>query len=291
MRNRKALRGKLGTSRRLALGASLALLSPHVDAGAAVYRPAQFAVINGLETLDVAVGDLPEGESAAAIRCQGFVEVDGTLTDYFCVSSDMKGLDALTERVIAVVGEETFVPASVDGIDVRVLMNFSVLVQCDSTFCRTIPVRHHGYYLDQYGFNYVAPQPILPSSEWYEGYYQKLHWLRGWMPDVARIDRRRRYPVARFTMSAAIDAQGVASDGRLEWAGSGTTGSRQPLAVNWRARHNMERSAQSLSCVRYVPGFHDGQPTPMRYYEGSVTQANARRRLGDPCPRSEDPGR
>jgi hypothetical protein len=153
------------------------------------FQPADFARPNRLEALQVTAGDLPRDTAAVAVRCQAFIDGDGGLGDYYCVSQYNPRV-GVVDAVIHAVPTQQFAAARVDGASVRVLMSFSVYFDCSSGSCVAVTGRNHGYDVEQLGLDYVAPQPILESDAWYDGFDYKLRWVKDWM---LRIENSRRW--------------------------------------------------------------------------------------------------
>jgi hypothetical protein len=154
--------------------------------------------------------------------------------------------------------------------------------------CTTVSGRNHGYLLEDYGFDYVAPQPVLEGDDWYEGFDYKVKWVRDWMPDVRLIDNWPEWDRISFTMSAKIGADGVAQNVCLY-------SYKEVLSVgqnNWfgRVARALERAQGSMDRVRYIPGFHNNQPLVMPIYESSVLHVTTRGipNLGEPSSRKID---
>ena len=238
-----------------------------MHARAATFVPADFAAEQPLAQIAVTRTDLPPRVSGVLIRCQGFVELDGRLTDSFCLS-DVRAFRVLFRKVMAVLPKQRFTPARVDGAPVRVLMSFGVVSECSATRCYVTLVRNHGYYRETYGLTYVAPQPILPSNEWYDGFDYKLMWIRG---RGYRAYRSGHSPIynRQFVVAAAIDAKGRSQDACLYKDYSFQNVAPPDL------RRALERVIESIGSVRLIPGFLGNEPTAMTLYESSVANDTA----------------
>ena len=261
--------------------------------------PAQFSFQNRLFEIEISPNDVPR--NAALVRCQGVVEIDGTLTNYHCVTGEVLFSEGSRSRsmlsgshrrrrqrrriaahrdlltaVINAVSEQEFIPALVDGVDVRVLMNFSVLINCSSDACATIPMPNHGYSFREYGYTYTSPQPILDRDDWYQGFQYKLEWIQSWMPNISQLDRWNWLSRIPYVMSVAVDTDGVAYDGCLNAVESGW------YINQGRFQRRLERAVDTLSAVKFIPGFHDNEPAPMRFYESSVADYDRSSRVEGP---------
>ena len=259
------------------------------------FQPADFARPNRLEALRIAADDLPRGASAGAVRCQAFVGRDGGLGDYYCFSNYNRNVRRLgiVDAVMRAVPTQQFVAARVDGASVRVLMSFAVYFDCGSGSCVAVTGRNHGYDIEQLGLDYVAPQPILESDAWYDGFDYKLRWVKDWM---LRIENTRRWTYddeMPYVMAAEVDAGGIAAPACLSWVvGSGdvpwpyTQPRGAPLLPPPTIR-DLERALATFGNVRFVPGMLDGTPTALRVYEHSVARYRPTRPFQD-TPQSSD---
>lgn len=239
-----------------------------VVAQASVFAPADFDVDNRLAEIVILPGDMPGGRKSVLVLCQGFVESDGELTDYYCLIDELRGNPlhrTVLRSVINALGMQKFVAAKVDGENVRVFMNFAVAIDCSKVSCLTIPIRNHGYYFKEYGSDYVSPQPILVSDSWYEGFDDKLDWIQDWMASYRRVIQTRSPEFFPYTISVEVNADGDAHEGLVDWIDPGTQ------AIG---RLNTRRAAASMGSPRFIPGFHEDQPVAMRLYERSVTRPN-----------------
>jgi len=237
-------------------------ISTDVQSQPQTFRPAQFGD-NHLAQLEFAPGDMPRETDSVAVRCQGIVELDGTLSDYYCVTNNNYADREILAAVVRTIPEQTFVPASIDGENVRVVMNFAVFIHCSSESCATVSARNHGYLLEDFGFDYIAPQPVLLGDDWYEGFDYKVKWIRDWMPDVRLIDNWPESARVSFTMSAEIDTEGLARNVCLY-------SYKEVLNVgpnNWfgRVEQALERAQESMDRVRYIPGFHNNHGSRALY--------------------------
>jgi hypothetical protein len=235
-----------------------------VVAQTSAFSPADFAAENRFAEIVVSPGDMPGGRESLLVLCQGFVESDGELTNYYCLIDEIRANrlhGKVLRTVIDTLSTQKFVPAKVDGDNVRVLLNFAVAIDCTTGSCVVIPVRNHGYHFAEYGPDYVSPQPILIEDAWYEGFEDKRDWIEDWMAAYRPAVETRLGEFIAYTMSVEVSADGVAYDESVDWLdpGSEATG-----------RLNAERAAASIGSPRFIPGFHEGQPVAMRLYERSV---------------------
>ena len=186
----------------------------------------------------------PPGGYDVSLTCQMIVETDGSTTNPHCLV-DERYRDFQWEVIRAVSGA-MMVPATVDGEPVRVLMNFMAGYRCLEA-CGTLLISNHARYVQDYGFEYSSPQPILEGDTWYEGYDEKLAWLTGGL-------QAQEVNGIRYLISTRVDRSGRSSRRRVSQRTSGY----------WTAA---TRAARSLDNVRYIPGFYEQKPIEMTLYE------------------------
>ncbi len=133
----------------------------------ALFVSGEFSIKN---TLTVPL-ERPPGGYDVSLTCQMIVEIDGTTTNPHCLV-DERYQDFKWE-VFKTISSARMVPATVAGEPVRVLMNFMAGFRCLEA-CGTILLPNHGRFVQDYGFDYSSPQPILEDDTWYEGYQEKL---------------------------------------------------------------------------------------------------------------------
>lgn len=239
------------------------------------FQAADFARPNRLEALQIDAGALPRDRRVAVVRCQAFIGVDDSLGEYFCVADDNRAYRDVVDAVIMAVPNQRFVAARVDGASVRVLMSFAVYIDCRTGSCVTVTGRNHAYDIEQLGLDYVAPQPILASDAWYDGFDHKLRWIRSRM---SRVDYSRGDLNMAYVMAAEVDTRGIAAPACLYWVGAGVRSqgitrnrTSAPLFPP-RTIRDIDRAVASLSDVRFVPGMVDGAPATLRAYEYGVVE-------------------
>jgi hypothetical protein len=257
-----------------------------VGAQSTSFVPAQFDSDGQLARMRISPRDLGRGNDSLSIRCQGFVEIAGKLTDYFCAPPNPIEDQKVTRAVIGALQDQTFHAAEVGGVPVRVLMNFTVSIQCAGDACSVVPVPHHGFLREQFGEDYVAPQPVLSDNNWYAGFEDKIEWIDDWMPDISRNFDQGLWPI-RPRIAVDVGADGAASaDGCIYLLGAAGDDQEQSN------RRRLEQAMNSLGDTRFIPGFHEGRPVAMRFFEQSVFHSTAtkvsRPRIFDPSGRIVD---
>lgn len=207
--------------------------------------------------------DLTRGKTEVDIQCQTFVETDGDLTDYYCVPPDISEDQKVTQLVIRGLEDLTFVPARMDGAPVRVLMSFHVAIRCAEDSCTVESFANHGNHAKELGLDYIAPQPVLSGQAWYAGYEDKLEWIHGYMPSLSFRFNQLGWPM-RSLIEVAVDAEGV--------AGRGCIRSMRLMGDDEeeRNRKKLDETMRSIGETRFIPGFSDGQPVAMTFFERAV---------------------
>ncbi len=188
--------------------------------------------------------DVPEDRRdqtfLSVIRCQVYVEKDGSLDNYLCVRGSIADQDL--RKVVQDANEKTsFEPATVDGRTVKVYMNFMVAFECDGGNCEVMILPHHGYHIQELGPDYIAPQAIVNDNFW-----DKPAWERE--NELSMMFRTAGYI---FFLSAHIDTQGQASDVSIDYVDSA-----------WRTE--AKRAATYYGRMDFIPGMHEGNPAAMR---------------------------
>ena len=139
-----------------------------------------------------------------------------------------------------------------------VMMNFMVLIRCvEDDSCKSFLIPNHGRNIDDYGFVYSSPQPILDQQNWYSLYRKKLQWIVSGVPyaDVGGL---------KFMISATVDDAGEASESSVVLTSVSSVGSYSDMAST---------SAESIQEARFIPGYFDDEPTRMSFYEYWVDPA------------------
>ena len=264
----------------IALGLCVLLARPIDIAGAQgpQFMPAGFKDADQLEQIDISQRDLGRRKDAVSIRCQSFVETDGSLSGAHCVPPHNIEDQRVTRKIVLALENETINAARSNGSPVRVLMSFTVSIDCSSGPCSVRAVAHHGYSSDQFGDDYIAPQPILSGVTWYAGFADKLEWIGGWMPNVSRTFNHNLWPL-RARYSLLVEADGSGSSGCIEFVSPAGDDQQQ------RNLNKLEAGLNSIGNVRFIPGMHDGRPVAMRLSESVVLRDAAQkvsaRRLHD----------
>lgn len=259
-----------GRGYRVALAVLVLVCAPDLRAQSQGFSPAGFSSENVLAGIDSFPREAYRSTLPVIVRCQGFVEIDGRLTDYYCMSDRTDAERRVIRTVVDALGGQGFVPARLGDVPVRVLMSFSVLISCREDSCDVEPAPNHRHYVEQLGARYVAPQPILPDNNWYEGYEDKIQWIRDWMPNMNRHTPHERWSV-RPVFSVEVDVNGSASGACIY--------SFEVLPGDDGAQSNrrrVEESLRSLPRVRFIPAFHQGEPIPLRFIENGMMRSVAK---------------
>lgn len=259
----------------LAAAVCAAALLSRAAAQESTFSPADFSFFDRLGEIRVDLDVVEAERESILVACQGFVEVDGSISDPSCVTRHPYAHRRFLSAVLGAVPGQTFIPAVVDGHVVRVFMSFGVLFNCSGASCFAVPIRNHARHLDEYGLAYSAPQPILADDRWYPGFEAKLDWTRAGMPAIGELIRRdrarppddsdeaRQAPIG-YTVTAVVGVDGTARDPELQGPTSAfPAGSRYTEQI-------ARRSLRSLVSISFVPGFYEGRPTEMRFSENGI---------------------
>ncbi|MGI9258815.1 MAG: hypothetical protein ACR2QQ_08265 [Gammaproteobacteria bacterium] len=233
----------IGVIARLSTGFALSLAWTH--ASGQDLSPATFGDHSRSLTYTVLTPyDRPPGYYDASVTCQTIVEIDGSTTYFHCLSADSH--DSFRNQVLAALSDAIMEPAKIDGAPVRVLMNFMVGFACRE-ICSILFFENHGRHMDEFGYAYTAPQPVLSSDEWYRGFPEKLAW-------AASGRNLGESGGVKFVVSTNVDENGRSFRRRVEHRSSDY----------WIAA---SRAARSLDDVRYVPAFSNGHAIELKLYE------------------------
>lgn len=207
---------------------------------ATAFTPASFG--NAADTLKKSV-NLPssfgEGVTAVAVYCQADVMTSGNVNQVACYeNSPLVSMQALTESALQ---SATFSPASVDGKNVPVRMQFRVVYSLNSAQPVTL-LPNLGTLQAQYGANYVAPQERLDQGSWYVAYSNEH-----------RGTGKPFFADAKLTrVMATIEVNGgVESVSTIEAA--------------LRKQGDADDIQAALKKSQFIPGFVADKPTAMHY--------------------------
>jgi hypothetical protein len=188
--------------------------------------------------------DRPPGRYDLSVTCQTIIEIDGSTTSSHCLSANTH--DSFRRQVLAALADAVMEPAKIDGAPVRVVMNFMVGFACRE-ICSILLFENHGRHIDEFGYAYTAPQPVLDDDRWYRGFSEKLTWTESGR-------NQDESGGVKFIVSTDVDATGRSTRRRVE----------QRSTDYWIAA---SRAARSLDNVRYVPGFSNGEAIELKLYE------------------------
>lgn len=217
------------------------------DSATVAFMPARFG--DGPESLSQNVScDNLGDEDAAVVFCQTWVEVDGRVNRdrTYCFNDSSKEQRKIAEKLAQSVQQSKFLPALVNGEAVPVFMSFRIALAKQEDQCKVITIPNLGYQAENFGRLYVAPQEIVTNGAWFSRV--------GIDRDIARRVQVARYRGMVFRMSVRVSADGAAADPVLE---------RNKVLSRRRARS----ATRSLQESKFIPGFVDGMPAEMRYYE------------------------
>jgi len=224
-------------------------------------QPASIDNTISLARLTIRPQDLAPAD-ALAVRCQAFVETDGSLTELLCTSDDGMRDRRLIRQVANELEGASFSPARVDGREVRVLMNFAVLISCAGGECNFVPVPHHGYLIAEFGLDYVAPQPIVSTELWYTGF--EYRGPRRHSAGLAPPGGPNGLPSGWFVAAVEVGSDGIAVASCIY-----ALDNVYRDDIRQGNRRRLELILGELAATRYIPGFYEGVPAPMQFFEAN----------------------
>jgi hypothetical protein len=209
------------------------------------FIPARFASGEDAFPSNIECPDQPDDRPLITVFCSTVVEVNGRGSDgaKLCYSNEVSGRPH-KEAASRALRVSKFDPASVNLKPVPVLFSFRVFFLYEGESCEVSVRPNLGYQSEELGNDYVAPQEIRDDRGWLErlGRYS----FRGTSANLSR-------PRVILIMSVHVSTDGKAGDSRLE-------------ANNLATPGGIEFALESLSQSRFIPGFYNGKPHPMRYY-------------------------
>jgi len=211
----------------------LAALS--IGARAEEVTPTSFAPARISDALRAELEAMPfelDGRPALAVRCSVVVYMNGSLDGARCYDAAEQGWLArrIGRRIARTLITESFEPARIDDVAVRVRVDFAVVLFEAEGRTRLRYVAHHGFnVVELESARYSAPQRVQGA------------------PIGCDIPRGGVAAVAR------ISAHGEASD--VEVVGPRVT------------KGCRDRIRTGLSRARYVPAFLEGEPVAAEYVE------------------------
>ena len=211
------------------------------------FSPARLIALEGQEDLQCP----KTNQMSPVLFCQAIVNRSGKVqgdTATFCFGN--LGYDENRARFLrSKVVRSNFVPAKVDGEEVRVYVSFRVFFQEKEDSCNVTVLPNLGTQQDEFGLQYFSPQEIYKDGGWL-GRIERRNRSRG--KDIWSTDARHRG--VAFSMSVAVDDLGAASDGRVE-------------GNNFAPQNSVELAVRSLEMSHFIPAIVDGKPHRARYFE------------------------
>lgn len=177
--------------------------------------------------------------------CKVRVDTEGRVrpTDAFCTGA--RGTPTrYRQHMERVLGASKFTPARVDGVPVPVQFAIVAWFRDEGGDCAASVVLNGGERDPETGLNYIGPQEIRNDGGWQGRLRLRKHW------DRQRVWNRTG---SMIRVSVAVSERGEASDPRIE----------QHESLFFDAAE-VERA---LTVSRFIPGFHQGHPRAMRYFE------------------------
>ena len=190
------------------------------------------------------------------VACQTEIKITGETAHSFCFTRESRS-GKYRQATAKALRKATFVPASINDNPVKVYVSFRVVFTCLDGECVIIPLMNLGQNEQQFGYEYIAPQEILEEQFWYSKFkkFARLEHLGVAMP----------YRGVVFRFSISVDEHGNGTDPKVEYKG--------------RLKSNEINAAlTAISKARFIPGFFEGKPTRMRYFE--IIYANPKDYVG-----------
>ena len=233
----------------VALGvlASLALHAEAEDRRVRADRPAWITDGEGAFIERMKCPDPTPSEQTRTVFCRTRVEADGSVAmrNADCFSQDATP-EAFVKATRRALDGSSFAPARSNGEAVAVDVAFRVVFPPGQEGCHPIALPNFGLQTDDYGATYFAPQRIFGEDD-----------VQPLVPKDRTDPTFRTFWISegvKLVLSVQVDDEGVATDGRVDTE-RGYTAAQQ------------KRMIRTLESARYVTGFHEGQPAPMRHYE------------------------
>lgn len=208
---------------------------------ATAYSPASFG--DATETLKRSItlpASFGEGVKTVAVYCQADVMTTGNINQVACYeNSPLVSMQSVTESALQ---SATFTPASVDGKNVPVRMQFRVVYSLNNSQAPITLLPNLGTLQAQYGTDYVAPQERLDQGSWYVQY-----------STANRGAGKPFFADAKLTrVMATIEVNGgVESVSTIEAA--------------LRKKGDADNIEAALKKSQFIPGFVANKPTAMHY--------------------------
>jgi len=185
-------------------------------------------------------------DSVVSIYCQAEVTAAGEIINSGCLPPP--GPHTLQRKAARrALMELEYVPATVDGVPVAVLIYATAIFVTKGGTCTAIGYPNWGVNLKALGgLDYTAPQEILTNG--------------GWVKTIPRIMRQIRRQTANklglvLAMSAEVSANGVPSEVRLV---------KNNIELE---KHDIEKVTGAYLETRFVPAYFNGQPKATRIME------------------------
>ena len=181
------------------------------------------------------------------VYCQATIDVDGQVRreETFCFGDTEKD-HGYAVRAEKAVKKSLFLPASVDGEKVKVLFSFRIFFSYSGDDCSVSAIPNLGFQYEELENTYSAPQEIRTDSDW----QKKSHNLGHQVNESVAVGLGG----IMFAMSVAVSRTGEASDAKLEKS-------------NFAEAREIRAALSAISKSQFIPGFYEGQPHAMRYYE------------------------
>ena len=188
----------------------------------------------------------PPGANLVTVFCQARINPEGSANHSFthCFSERLVEAPHVDE-VERAVRRSKFLPAMIDGVPVSVFFSFRVILLYDINACKVVKIPNMGFQTDKFGNAYIAPQEILANQGWHS----------------------RSRALSRETKSVERSKTGVMFHMSIDVSAAADVGTARLENNNFATREEIRSALSAIEKSEFIPGFFDGVPHSMRYFE------------------------
>lgn len=181
---------------------------------------------------------LPQPPLNIAVYCQSTISTEGKNLSTTCF--DKHQTAHLETQIVAALNTLTFIPASIDGKNVAVRMNYRVIYQHDKDAAHSVLlIPNLGSLQAELGVNYSEPQELV-SKGWFEP-------LKA-TGELSGSFFKHNHTITRA--SASITQKGKAQHVNI---------------IDTANRKYSHTLTKALERAQFIPGYIDGKPATMKY--------------------------
>lgn len=211
------------------------------EVAAQQYQPAQFGDTFSYIEQTLSLPELTPEFPVAAVYCQADVAIDGNTSNVSCYEKE--GFDELRRQTVEAMTGRNFTPARVDGKPVPVRMYFRLIFADLDGQPPIMLLPNLGNMQSRHGHGYTAPQERLDHPQWYQA-YRANDWSEGQLFFSSQ---------GRLTRVLAMVSE------------EGKTIAVRRIEAHGRHKRDAVEIEKALKASRFIPGFAQGKPEPMRY--------------------------